>query len=33
MQNADLTHVSVALLEEFASHGTIYHLMLSTLSA
>jgi len=31
-QNADLTRVSLALLEEFASQGTIYHLMLSTLS-
>jgi len=32
-QNADLTRVSLASLEEFASYGTIYHLMLSTLSA
>jgi len=31
--NADLTRVSLASLEKFASDGTIYHLMLSTLSA
>jgi len=32
-QNAELTCVSLASLEESASHGTLYHLMLSTLSA
>jgi len=32
-QNPEVMRVSLALLEEFASLGTIYHLMLSTLSA
>jgi len=32
-QNAELTCISLASLEEFTSHGTIYHLMFSTLSA
>jgi len=32
-QNADKTCRSLASLEEFASHGTTFHLMLSSLSA